>query len=260
MESKNYNKLIFALLLFLCPTSLFSQIPGDFNSPWQTQETPIIIDAYYKNSIDWKKLKTDKRVVGILHKATEGETFVDPKYDSRRSLAKENGYKWGSFHLLKNGNALKQAEFYLDKIGNNSADEIMALDIECTENTECNVPEYKVTYDEIKSFLNHIKLKTGRYPIFYANQSVVKDLTKNHPNDKLFSKIPLWYARFKSNVTDFPKGIWNTYTFWQFSSEINCEPNKECLYRVTGTLSDMDINVYNGTIEELRKNWESIGK
>ena len=253
------SKLSFALLLFLT-IPIFSQTKDNFNSPWTKPEAPIIIDAFYNNSIDWDEMKKDKRVIGILHKATEGVDFADEKYKLRRKVAKQKDYKWGSYHLLRKGNTIEQAEFYLDKIGINSKDEIMALDVECTENSPCDVPKYKVSAEEIKLFLKYIKMKTGRYPIFYANQAVVKDLSENHPNDEILTKVPLWYARFKSKVTDFPNDIWKTYTFWQFSSEINCEPEKECLYRVPGTLSDIDVNVYNGTIEELRKSWANIGR
>lgn len=257
-ESKIAIGLIFTLFLF--SVSFFSQSSDEFKSPWTKSETPIIIDAFYKNSIDWKKMKSDKKVVGILHKATQGTTFTDSEYINRRKIAKEKGYKWGSYHLLEKGNALKQAKYYLEKVGKNNQDEIMALDVECTENSLCEVEKFKVSAEEIKTFIKYIKQETGRYPIFYANNSVVKDLTKNYPNDELLIKCPLWYARFKKEVTDFPQGIWKTYTFWQFSSEINCKDGEECLYRVPGTMSDMDVNVYNGTIKELRKNWSKIGK
>lgn len=67
----------------------------------------------------------------------------------------------------------------------------------------------------------------------------------------------MWYARFKPTVTDFPKGTWDSYTLWQFSSEINCKPGHRdsCLYTVPGTETDMDMNVFYGTVDELRKEW-----
>jgi len=72
--------------------------------------------------------------------------------------------------------------------------------------------------------------------------------------DNLFARTHLWYARFKKSVTDFPAGTWKTYTLWQFSSEMNCLPadRTQCLYTVPGTEYDMDVDVFNGTIEELR--------
>jgi len=260
MESKVYFKIGFTLFLLFGCTSIFAQEIGEFKQPWLDKDKPIVIDAFHKNAIDWGEMKTDLRVVGIIHKATEGTEISDPKYLSRRLLAKRLGYKWGSYHLLRKGNTIAQAEHYLKAIGYKTSDEIMALDVECTTNSLCNVPKYKVSKSEIKTFLKYIKKKTGRYPIFYGNQSVVKDLSKNKSGDKLLRNIPLWYARFKENVTDFPKGIWKSYTFWQFSSEINCKPKEECLYRVPGTDYDMDVNVYNGSIQEMKRDWGRIGQ
>ena len=76
----------------------------------------------------------------------------------------------------------------------------------------------------------------------------------------MLANTHLWYARFKATVTDFPKGIWDTYTLWQFSSEINCRADNRavCLYTVPGTPYDMDVDVFNGTIDELRRNWPFV--
>ncbi len=260
MERYRFTKILGAFLFFCLLSVSDAQVRDSFNAPWENPQTAIVIDAYYNNSIDWDKLHTDRRVVGILHKATEGKDFTDPKYQSRKNHAKSLGYKWGSYHLLRKGDPIGQAKFYLEATGTKNRDEIMALDIECTVNSQCGVENYRVSLGEIKSFLKYIEKKTGRLPIFYANQSVVKGLSVKFPNDKLLAKTPLWYARFKAQVTDFPTGIWKTYTFWQFSSEINCKAEEKCLYRVPGTLSDMDINVYNGSPDKLRKHWGNIGK
>lgn len=259
MESKVYFKIGFALFFCCIAASVIVNAQAEFNQPWLDKNKAIVIDAFHKNSIDWSKLQTDRRVAGIIHKASEGLSFADPKYKSRRILAKRLGYKWGSYHLLRKGNPIAQARFYLETIGSKTSDELMALDIECTTNSACNVPKYKVSIGEIEIFLKYVKQKTGRYPILYANQSVLLDISKNPIDKNLFERIALWYARFKKDVDDFPKDIWKTYTFWQFSSEINCKPKEACLYRVPGTEYDMDINVYNGTADEMRRNWAKIG-
>lgn len=259
MKRKKKNQFLVVLLCHFVSIAAIAQTDPGFNEPWKSPDTAIVIDAFYNNSINWGEMRNDTRVAGIIHKATEGDDFIDPAYSTRRKTAKTRGYKWGSYHLLKKGDPIKQANFYLATIGNSSG-EIMALDVECTVNSKCEVEKYRVSTPEIKAFLKVIKEKTGRYPIFYANHSVVSDLSKNHPNEEILTKTPLWYARFKSRVTDFSTGIWKTYKLWQFSSELNCTEDEQCLYRVRGTLSDMDINVYNGTVEELKAEWASIGK
>jgi hypothetical protein len=114
-----------------------------------------------------------------------------------------------------------------------------------------------MSFDEGLVFIKRIKERTGRVPFIYANNLVTKAISERYAADEVFAKTHLWYARFKPNVTDFPAGTWKTYTLWQFSSEVNCDPANRaaCLYTVPGTAYDMDVDVYNGTIEELKRKW-----
>lgn len=226
----------------------------EFDQPWTDLNRPIIIDPYSGNGIDWDKLQTDKRVAAIIHKATEG-LIVDKKYHERRAKAKKLGYKWGSYHLGKSGDPLEQADFYLKTI-ENADDEVLALDLE-----DLNNPKFMTLSDAVK-FIERIKEKTGRYPILYGNRIVCTEISNQYGKENVFSKCPLWYARFKGKVTDFNDKTWNTYTIWQFSCEINCTPEQfkagECFYSVPGTQNDMDVNVYNGSMADLVKDWPNI--
>jgi GH25 family lysozyme M1 (1,4-beta-N-acetylmuramidase) len=102
--------------------------------------------------------------------------------------------------------------------------------------------------DEAMLFVERVKARTGRYPLLYTNHASAKLISERH-RGSVFTKTPLWYARFKARVTDFPTGVWQRYTLWQFSSEILPQ------LPVPGTKSDMDINVFNGTVEQLKADW-----
>jgi GH25 family lysozyme M1 (1,4-beta-N-acetylmuramidase) len=158
--------------------------------------------------------------------------------------------KWGAYHFGKPGNPIRQADFFLNTV-KPTADDLIALDLESTDASK------HMSFDEARVFINRIKQKTGRYPFVYANNEVTKVISDKYGADDIFAKTPLWYARFKRNVTDFPQATWKTYTFWQFSSEQNCSAANRpaCLYTVPGTEYDMDVDVYNGTIEELKSRW-----
>jgi hypothetical protein len=45
---------------------------AEFNRPWATETTALVIDPYEGNSIEWDKVATDSRVVVIIHRATFG--------------------------------------------------------------------------------------------------------------------------------------------------------------------------------------------
>ena len=171
-------------------------------------------------------------------------------YDQRKIEAKKRGYKWGAYHFGKPGDPIKQADFFLETV-KPEADDLIALDLESEDAAK------HMSFDDARLFIKRIKEKIGRYPLVYANNEVTKAISEQFSADQVFARTRLWYARFKRNVTDFPQATWKTYTLWQFSSEQNCSPTSRaaCLYTVPGTEYDMDIDVFNGTTDELRHKW-----
>jgi lysozyme len=237
-------------LLLLAPVVLSLNSAGsEFDRPWANESTALVIDPYEGNSIEWDKVATDSRVVAIIHRATFGKG-ADSSYFIRKKQAKMRGYAWGSYHIGRAGDPITQANFYLETAQPES-DEVMALDIEDLD------PASSMTLDDARRFLLRIKEQTGRYPMLYANQAVAAEISRRYKKDDVFSQAPLWYARFRTHVSDFPVGTWNSYTLWQFKSELNCKQSDPsgCPYWVPGTKSDMDVDVYNGSIAELKNRW-----
>ena len=229
--------LLIALLIVHLPMSQ----AAEFNRPWDDPKIALVIDPYYANAIDWDKLETEPRVVAIIHKATIGLSKLDPAYLSRKEEARKRGYLWGSYHWGVSGNPERQADYYLDTV-NPGDDELIALDLEDAASKEL------MNAEEALRFIKRIKERTGRYPALYTNHSSARLLSDKFKGTE-FGEAPLWYARFKSAVTDFPTGLWQSYALWQFSSE------KLSQMAPPGVKPDMDINVYNGTVDDLRSNW-----
>ena len=57
-----------------------------------------IIDIYHEEHIDFQQVK-DAGIRAIIHKATEGTGFIDPKYRDRKRVAKGMGFLWGAYHF-----------------------------------------------------------------------------------------------------------------------------------------------------------------
>lgn len=217
--------------------------------PWAKDGTCIVIDAYEKNGIDWDKMARDKKVVGVIHRSGIGLT-TDTRYAEREKIARERGYLWGAYHLGQPGNVKAQADLFLKTVGNNP-DTLMILDLEDTSSGKF------MSIPESVEFMDYVYEKTGRVLIVYANHATVLALNGKVSGNSLFKNAKLWYARFKTQVSDFPVGIWNNYFLWQFSSEINCSKTGYCLYNVPGTSFDMDVNVFYGSMEELKAQWNN---
>ncbi len=221
---------------------------SSLNKPWLKEDTTLVIDAYEGNSIDWDKMASDEKVVGVIHRSSIG-LRVDTKYNSRKKIALERGYLWGAYHFGKRGDTIKQADLFLSLVGD-AQDTLMVLDLEDTNSSSL------MSIDEAVVFMDYVYEKTGKIPVVYANHSTTKLLNSKVKSNLLFKQSKLWYARFKDNIPDFPVGIWSNYFLWQFSSEINCT-SSSCLYRVPGTSTDMDVNVFNGPASELELMWNN---
>ncbi len=99
---------LISLLLILSPQHSFpaNQSPSEFNAPWISTETSIVIDAYERNSINWESMATDPRVVAVIHRCSIG-LKRDTAYSERKKIAQQNGYLWGAYHLGKAGDPYK---------------------------------------------------------------------------------------------------------------------------------------------------------
>lgn len=219
------------------------------SSPWNRSATSIVIDAYEGNSIDWNKMATDTKVAGVIHRSSSGMK-VDSQYIARKKIALERGYLWGAYHLGRPGNTIAQADLFLSLV-KDEPNTLMILDLEDTSSGGF------MSINEAVVFMNYVYEKTGRIPVVYANHSTTVALNSKVKGNPLFQQSKLWYARFKSTVTDFPSGIWPNYFLWQFSSEINCSTTGSCLYNVPGTKADMDVNVFSGSAVELAAQWHN---
>jgi hypothetical protein len=108
---------------------------------------------------------------------------------------------------------------------------------------------------DAEEFARHVQRRTGHYPVLYTNGSTAKHIADNRLLYPLLSRLPLWYARYKPEIgMHFPKGNWEGYALWQFSSRSNCRRHR-CPYRVPGTDNDIDVNVAAMDAPALRKAW-----
>ncbi len=210
---------------------------------WLLPDAQIVIDPYEGNSIDWDKLVSDKAVKGIIHRAFFG-TRRDTKVDARVAEAQRRAIPVGIYTLGRPGDPLGQADL-LVKAGKDLGVGLLALDIESLD------PKASMSLADAEVFINRVYEKTGRYPLFYTNFSTYRHISRTYGKSSAFAKTPLWIARFGKRHGLDSANVWEDYTLWQFQSELNCTNGQPCLRRVAGTRSDMDVNVFNGTPEEL---------
>lgn len=270
------DKGIFRLATVLAALAFSLVSPADGlagqKQVWRDTNAPLVIDAYELNVIDWRKLLTDKRIAGFIHKASDGlpesysctgkhggDTVAHCKtmwrkyavsrelYQTRRLVARGAGLLWGAYHLARPGNPIDQANHFLDYAEPDDKD-LMVLDLE-------DLDDKFMSLEDAEIFARHLKARTGRYPILYTNHSVARYIAARRNDYKLLSRLPIWYARYKPDVAQvFPMGSWSNYFLWQFSSSSNCS-KRHCPYRVPGTSTDIDVNVAGMGLDDLKRVW-----
>lgn len=211
--------------------------------PWTLPNPIIVIDPYQANDVDWDKVATDRNVKAVIHRAYYGLT-PDSKYVARAASARAKGLRYGLYLLGRPGDPIRQADA-LVAAGAATGAKFLALDIENLD------PARSMSLPDAARFIERVHARTGRYPAFYTNYSTYLHINANYAASSIFANTPLWIARFRNQVGAMNPIIWPDYRFWQFSSEINCTPARTCLYRVPGTKTDMDVNIFNGSEAEL---------
>lgn len=260
---------IVAALLSSAPSRADSQ----FQTPWSNQDRAIVLDGYEHKSFNLPEIIKDPRVAAFIHKGSDGMPanyhcgrIADVKdqeicrriwrnyavsrelYQTRRALAKALGLKWGSYHLARPGNPVEQANHFID-YAEPTSDELMALDI------EDNDPTRFMSLQDGQIFAEQIKLRTGRYPVLYTNGTTAKYIADHRLQFPILSRLPLWYARYETDIAPhFPKGNWQDYALWQFTSQSNCTKTR-CPYRPNGTNRDIDVNIADMTVAQLKQAW-----
>ncbi|GAB3307588.1 glycoside hydrolase family 25 protein [Hymenobacter tenuis] len=199
-----------------------------------------IIDTSHHHAIDMAAVQK-AGITAVIHKATEGLTFQDKRYEQRRQEAKVQGLLWGCYHYCSGADPVQQAEFFL-RFAKPGKQDLIALDWE--ESTSGP----NMTQEQVRQFVTTIKKRTGRWPLLYGGRLLRESVGKKP--DPILANCPLWYSRYTSEPLGIPQQIWPTYTLWQYTDGIvGPEPR-----RTPGT-SGADRNVFQGTTADLKRVW-----
>lgn len=193
--------------------------------------TPIVIDLSHHNTIPQSlQAAKDSGIIGVIHKATEGASYVDNTLDNRWYLASQAGLLWGTYHFMRPGDMKQQAAFYVETTNaNGDENTLLAADHE----------DAGVSLADLKTWLAEVERLTGRRPVIYSGH-VLKDQLKGKP-DSVLSGYLLWLAQYGSSPT-LPPGF-DAAWLWQYSDKGS----------VPGVTPPTDVNA--GDAADVTANW-----
>ncbi|RXF67543.1 glycoside hydrolase family 25 protein [Hansschlegelia zhihuaiae] len=199
-----------------------------------------MIDLSHHNIVhDWASVRR-AGIVAVVHKATEGATFRDPAYATRRIEAKAAGLLWGSYHFSSGVDVEAQVANYL-AYADPGADDLVCLDWE--ESTA----GADLSLAQAEAFVALVEARLGRLPVIYGGR-LLRERMADVAQSPL-AKCALWYARF----ADEPRGVpalWRRWTFWQYTDGRSGPEPRE----VEG-LGPVDRDLFNGDEAQFRARW-----
>jgi lysozyme len=200
----------------------------------------VVVDlSHHNGNVDLTKAKADG-IVGVIHKASQGTSMGDNKYQTNREKANTAGLLWGAYHFGTKGDGKAQADFFLSK-ANPDDQTLLVLDFEPNGNST-------MTLAQAKAFVSRINEVRGSFPGLYSG-NLIKEQLGGKPPDPVLSQCFLWIAQYGPQATNIP-ATWPTWTFWQYTDG-NLGPQP---HSVDG-IGKCDRDRFNGSIETLRKLW-----
>ena len=207
---------------------------------------PGIDVSHWDAGIDWPKVRaTGQRFV--FAKATEGIVYKDDTFKDNWFGAKSAGLLRGAYHFFRcNVDAKKQADYFIDfvKAVKDDGELPPVLDLE----TNDGISKEKIVI-AAKVWLDRVESAFGKKPIIYSGQYFLQDyLVQPGGGPPTWAKdYPLWLAQYPNQYVEgmkpfLPRG-WFNWAIWQYSDK----------GRVNGINASVDMNLFNGSLEELYK-------
>ncbi|MCS3284980.1 glycoside hydrolase family 25 protein [Bacteroides salyersiae] len=191
--------------------------------------------SHYQGDIDWGQLTqsrlTDFPIEFVFMKATEGGDHGDDTFARNFSEAGKHGFIRGAYHFFSPAtDPLKQADFFIRTVKLAPGDLPPVLDVEVT-----GKKKKEELQGNIKRWLDRIEAHYGVKPILYTSYK----FKTRYLSDSIFDTYPYWIAHYYVDSVKY-EGKWH---FWQHTD----------VGSVPGIEENVDLNVFNGTLEELKK-------
>ena len=199
----------------------------------QGPTTPGIDVSYHQDKIHWPRV----RKAGIRFafiRVSDGTTVEDPRFDENWAGAKQAHVLRGAYQFFRpEQSATAQADLLIAALARDGGELAPVIDVEATGGKS---PAQIAA--AIKVWVERVRSRLGVEPMIYTSPEFWRDRVGGAD----FANQPLWLAHYTAECPRVP-APWNAWTFWQYSKT----------GRVSGIQGDVDLDVFAGTIDELRR-------
>jgi lysozyme len=194
---------------------------------------PGIDVSYHQDKINWPKV----RKAGIRFafiRVSDGTTVEDPRFDENWANAKQAHVLRGAYQFFRpEQSPTAQADLLIAAIARDGGELAPVIDVEATGGK----PPAQIA-KAIQIWIERVRSRLGVEPIIYTSPAFWRDSVGSAD----FSSQQLWLAHYTEECPRVP-APWKAWTYWQYSKT----------GRVAGITGDVDLDVFAGTIDELRR-------
>lgn len=136
----------------------------------------------------------------VIVKATQGTGYVSPDCARQVEQARQVGKRFGVYHYVSGGNAVAEANYFVDNCANWVGKGLFCIDWESNENSAWGNEGY------LEQLVAQVKARTGIPPIIYVQASRYAQVAAvaNRQN------CGLWIAQYANmNPTGYQSTPWN---------------------------------------------------
>jgi lysozyme len=190
--------------------------------------------SQYQETIDWNLVRVAEDtfpLTFVFIRATLGKDKTDLQFNRNWFGSKRNKILRGAYHYYRpNENSIEQADNFIRNVKLEVGDLPPVLDIEKLPE-EQSIDSLKVG---LRRWLDKVEKHYGVKPIIYSGEKYYNTFLREE-----FAGYTFWIANYNFFVED----ICDDWTIWQFTESAS----------VKGIPCDVDLNIYNGTPEDLQE-------
>lgn len=211
-----------------------------------------VIDLSAHNTVDDFRLVRASNILGVIHKASEGDFYADPVCAERRSQAEAAGLLWGTYHFGKgDSSGEQQAAFFLDS-SRPTRRTLLALDLEPNEGD----PSNSMTLEQAEAFVRAVADSTGRLPLVYVHPKWANGGVRIMAGS-ILARCGLWVVDYRDSP-EIP-AAWATrgWRLWQYTSGVHSRRRANGYNRTVQGVSGCDRNFFNGDTAAFYRFWNA---
>ena len=220
-----------------------------------------MIDVSGNTTVSDFRLVRQSSILGVIHKASEGDFYADTACAARRPEAEAAGLLWGTYHFGKgDSTGAEQAAFFLS-VSQPGPRTLLALDLEANEGD----PSNSMRLEQAEAFVEAVARATGRLPIVYVHPTWANgdplpsglSFGARITPDSIVARCGLWVADYHDSP-EIPLAWTATgWRLWQYAGDVSARHPARRRTIVRG-LDRCDRNLFNGDAPALYRFWGAM--